>query len=139
MKLKTAVMTVCAAVSLVIFPCGMSGAEELSYDEHLSQFDFDWGVMACQSGDYQSAVKLFEQAIRKNPDFAEAYFRLGYTYGAMGKTEAAMTAYRTLKTLNSAMADKLSVMLVNLRTLGKFQMSVGKRGTATGRFSEYIE
>lgn len=139
MDRKILAMAVWAVLSLCIFAFDTVAEESASYDVHMSQLDFDWGVMACQSGDYESAVKLFEQAIRKNPAFAEAYFRLGYTHAALGDSEAAMAAYRTLKTMDVGMADKLSFMLGNMRTLGKFKMSIGKGGTATGRFSEYIE
>lgn len=128
-----------ASVFFCVFSFDAVAEEAASYDVQMAQFDYDWGVMACQSGDYESAVKLFQQAIRKNPAFAAAYMRLGYTYAAMGDSESATGIHRTLKTMDATMADQLAIMLGNLRTLGKFKMSVGKSGTATGRFSEYVE
>ena len=40
------------------------------------------------------AVAAFEQAVRLDPDLAEAHFRLGLSYEAVGKTENAESEYR---------------------------------------------
>lgn len=135
----TTSLTLWVIVFFCVFSFDALAEQAASYDVQMSQLDYDWGVMACQNGDYESAVKLFQQAIRKNPAFAAAYLRLGYTFAAMGDSESAAGVHRTLKTMDAAMADQLGIMLDNLRTLGKFKMSVGKGGTATGRFSEYVE
>jgi tetratricopeptide (TPR) repeat protein len=38
---------------------------------------FEEGIVAYQNGDYFSAIPLFEEAIRNNPEFDKAYYFLG--------------------------------------------------------------
>ena len=41
----------------------------------------------------QEAVEAFTQAIRLDPDYAEAYYKLGLAYGALGRKKEATGAY----------------------------------------------
>lgn len=40
------------------------------------------------------ALELFQQAVKLDPDFAEAHFRVGLTHDALGQQQEAETAYR---------------------------------------------
>jgi Flp pilus assembly protein TadD len=42
----------------------------------------------------EDAVAAFQEALKLNPDFAEAHFRLGLGYEALGKSEEAESEYR---------------------------------------------
>lgn len=116
----------------------VASAQSEFYDEQLSRLDYDWGVMACQDGDYESAVRLFKQAISKKPDYAEAYYRLGYAAAALDDFENARDAYLKLLELDPKRARQLELMLTNLKTMGRYRMGVGNGGTQ-GRYSEYLE
>ena len=46
-----------------------------------------------------AAIKEFQQAIEKNPSYAEAHYNLGIVYSEKGMVEDAITAYK--KTLEN--------------------------------------
>src|SRR4029077_8500997 len=51
-----------------------------------------------QQGDYETALRRFQMAIRHDPDFAPAYFGAANVYSAEGKVDEAIKYYReTLK------------------------------------------
>ena len=41
-----------------------------------------------------AALKEFQQAVEKNPNYAEAYYNLGIVYSEKGMAEDAVTAYK---------------------------------------------
>jgi YYY domain-containing protein len=53
-----------------------------------------YGVALQQAGQYEEALKQFEQTIKLNKLFNEAYFHEGETYEAMGQKDAAIAAYQ---------------------------------------------
>jgi tetratricopeptide (TPR) repeat protein len=55
----------------------------------------------CQSrGDWENAVQIYERTIQIDPNFALAYYNLGLTYRAMGRSFKAVEAYQTAIKLN---------------------------------------
>lgn len=56
------------------------------------------GLIFHEKGDYESAVKCFEEALRQNPNYSEASLNLTLTYSAMGKDEEAKKVLNTAKT-----------------------------------------
>src|SRR2546430_11096309 len=57
-----------------------------------------------QQGDYETALRRFQMAIRHDPDFAPAYFGAANVYSAEGKLDEAIKYYRDRKStrLNSS-------------------------------------
>ncbi len=51
------------------------------------------GVLFASIGDYDKAVAYFEEAVKKDPSFAPAYFLMGYTNAAAGRYDDAINAY----------------------------------------------
>lgn len=51
------------------------------------EFYYFLGHATFELGKYGDAVKMFKEALAKNPDFAEAYYDLGQTMQASGKEE----------------------------------------------------
>ena len=47
-----------------------------------------------QQGDYETALRRFQMAIRHDPDFAPAYFGAANVYSAEGKLDEAIKYYR---------------------------------------------
>lgn len=52
------------------------------------------GKLLYQDDDDSGAAQAFEQAIKLDPDLAEAHFRLGLTYEALARSDDAETAYK---------------------------------------------
>ena len=70
----------------------------------------DWierGTALVQQGRYEEAIAAFKEAIRLQPDYAQACAGLGLTYLQYGNRSAAMEQYRILKALNSELANEL--------------------------------
>ena len=55
---------------------------------------FNLGNAYYDSGKYKEAIKSFKQALRINPDDAEAHFNLGVAYGGLGKYKEAIESYK---------------------------------------------
>jgi tetratricopeptide (TPR) repeat protein len=53
---------------------------------------FDKGINSYKLGNYEESSKAFEQAIRLNPNFIEAYALLAAAYGLLGKYEESIKA-----------------------------------------------
>ncbi|HXM33576.1 MAG TPA: tetratricopeptide repeat protein, partial [Pyrinomonadaceae bacterium] len=66
------------------------------------------GLAHFKSAKLQEAVKDFKEAVRLQPDYAEAHFNLGFAYLTMKDAKGFRDEVVILRTLNPAMADKLS-------------------------------
>jgi len=51
------------------------------------------------------AGEAYQQAIRINPEYAGAWYNLGNTYSKAGQTGKVIEVYKTLKTIDPAMAE----------------------------------
>jgi tetratricopeptide (TPR) repeat protein len=60
----------------------------------------NFGSLCYQVQDYESALQLWEQCLKIDPQFALAYYNLGLTYRAMGRTFKAISAYQQTIKLN---------------------------------------
>jgi tetratricopeptide (TPR) repeat protein len=56
---------------------------------------------------YSKAIEAFKQAIRINPNDAEAHYGLGMTYYVANDISSALEEYKILKNLNPELADEL--------------------------------
>jgi tetratricopeptide (TPR) repeat protein len=56
---------------------------------------------------YIEALEAFKQAIRINPDYAEAHLNLGITYLISNDRGSALDEYKILKDIDSERANKL--------------------------------
>ena len=66
-------------------------------NRHLKHFASDavqLGWKYFQQGDYETALRRFQMAIRHDPDFAPAYFGAANVYSAEGKLDEAIKYYR---------------------------------------------
>lgn len=73
-----------------------SGASSSSAVDRLAQAKshLDQGKEFYRDDRDEKALEAFQEAIKLDPDLAEAYFRLGLTYDALGQQQEAETAYR---------------------------------------------
>jgi tetratricopeptide (TPR) repeat protein len=65
------------------------------------------GIAFAKLGRYSEAIEACKQAIRIMPDYAEAYYNLGLVYLWANDKESALETYKTLKTLDTELANKL--------------------------------
>jgi len=62
--------------------------------EKTTVYWFNLGVAYYSSGLYREALESYKQAIRIEPDFAEAHYNLGFTYKRLDKHGEAMEAFK---------------------------------------------
>lgn len=53
---------------------------------------YSQGVAQLSRDDYQRALPYFEQAVDLDPNYAEAWYQAGYSYGALGRFQDALKA-----------------------------------------------
>ena len=63
--------------------------------------DYDTGKAAADSGDYAIAIASLDKAIRADPDNADAYNMLGFSYRKLGDVEKAFENYNRALAINS--------------------------------------
>ncbi len=60
---------------------------------------------------YKETIDAFKQAIRIDPDYADAHYNLGYAYVSLNDRDFALEHYKILKNLNSELANELYNMI----------------------------
>jgi tetratricopeptide (TPR) repeat protein len=60
---------------------------------------------------YKEAIEAYKQAIRTNPDDADAHYNLGLTYAFLNDGDSALEHYEILKSLDSERANELYNMI----------------------------
>ncbi len=56
---------------------------------------------------YKDAIEAYKQAIRIDPDNADAHFSLGLAYVYLKDRDSALEQYKILESLDSELANKL--------------------------------
>jgi len=69
-------------------------------DLHSAQYYVERGHEIGLTGDYPSAIKLFDKAIRKNPKLKEAYIQRGLANESINQTDKAINDYTKLLTFD---------------------------------------
>ena len=59
------------------------------------------GLQAIKYERYETAIEKFKDAIKLNPQYADAWFYLGKTYDFLNKSEETISAYRNLEKVDS--------------------------------------
>jgi tetratricopeptide (TPR) repeat protein len=71
----------------------ITNAEDL-FDWLISSEVFYTGLLFLLSNDYHKALSYFERVIEKNPNYADAYFYIGYCKRKLGNYTEAVEAYK---------------------------------------------
>jgi tetratricopeptide (TPR) repeat protein len=67
---------------------------------------FYTGIAYHSTKKLKDAIEAYKQAIKLNPNFAEAHFNLALVYRDAGKTTEALNEYRILQQLNPNLANQ---------------------------------
>jgi tetratricopeptide (TPR) repeat protein len=70
------------------------------------------GIVYIESGQYDQAIEAYREVVRINPINSEAWNNLGVAYFFQNQHDKVREVYLTLRTLNSAMADKYAGALM---------------------------
>jgi tetratricopeptide (TPR) repeat protein len=82
------------------------------------------GVIRSLRGDFQAAIPFFEEAIRVEPDFADAHSSLGGALQDLGKLDEAITECREAIRLNPNSADCHNNLGWALQEKGRFEEAI---------------
>jgi Tfp pilus assembly protein PilF len=90
-RLALAGLVVLSLVSPIRSEAGPHSKRHL---KHFAPDAVELGWKYFQKGDYETALRRFQMAIRHDPDFAPAYFGAANVYSAEGKLDDAIKYYR---------------------------------------------
>jgi tetratricopeptide (TPR) repeat protein len=62
-------------------------------------------------GRYTEAIEAFKQAIRINPDYADAYFNLGVVYVKLGRYTEAIETFKQAIRINPDFAELITILV----------------------------
>lgn len=74
----------------------------------LTMWTYVHGNSLAEQGRIEEAIVNYTEALRINPDFAEAHFFLGLAYLMIGNRDSALEEHKILKTINPNLANTLS-------------------------------
>jgi protein O-GlcNAc transferase len=97
------------------------------------------GVIALQTGDNHTAVKLIEAAIEISPLFATYYSNLGNALQALGQFEACASAYEAAIRLRPDYAEAHYNLGIALMDLSRFDAALAAYDTAIGLKPDYAD
>jgi Ca-activated chloride channel family protein len=77
--------------------------------------------IAYEKGQFEEAIRLYQEALREDPKNAKLYFNLGNALSKAGKMEDALGAWETFRSLSETPSDKARAEYNMAHTLGKMQ------------------
>jgi len=94
---------------------------------------------ACNSiGRYQEAIEDYKQAIRINPDYAEAHYNLGVAYGELGRNQEAIDSFK--QAIRIKQAARFNIGLAEAHyNLGIIYGKLGRDQEAIESFKQAIK
>ncbi|MDD1777052.1 MAG: tetratricopeptide repeat protein [Candidatus Helarchaeota archaeon] len=60
----------------------------------IAEWFYHEGLTSLWAGDYEKALRNFENAVKKDPRYAEAYFQIGFCSGELGRHKEAIEAFK---------------------------------------------
>jgi len=76
------------------------------------------------AGDYEKALPYFAEAIKINPNSAEAYFQIGYCLAKLGRYPEAIEPYRRANLIKPDDIDTLNNLCVAYGLVGRYQEAI---------------
>ncbi|MEW6097155.1 MAG: trypsin-like peptidase domain-containing protein [bacterium] len=103
--------------------------EESTTEEEIASAEelYSTGLTFLWAEDYEKALSYFEEAVKTNPDYAEAYFQIGYCNGELDRYQEAIASYQQAIRINPDLAE------VHYN-LGVVYLLLGDRGSALDEY-----
>jgi tetratricopeptide (TPR) repeat protein len=90
------------------------------------------GVAYKYLGQYERAIEAFNQAIRLNPELADAYYNRGTAYGVLGRYQRAIEDFNQAIRLNPELANAHYNRGTAYGVLGRY-------GNAANDYNKYLQ
>ncbi|MBI5674375.1 MAG: serine protease [Nitrospirae bacterium] len=84
-----------------------AGKQAVMLKPDFADAHYNLGIAYEKSASYREAASAFQKVLKYRPDYAEAHYNLGIVYLFLNDKGAALEKYKTLKTINTKLADKL--------------------------------
>jgi tetratricopeptide (TPR) repeat protein len=81
---------------------------------------FEEGLKLQKAGNYKEASIIYEKAVRADPEYAEAWSNLGFTYRKQGYYDKAVEAYKKAIRLSPNLAEAHEYLGEAYAEMGKF-------------------
>ena len=85
---------------------------------------YSQGVAQLSRDDYARAIPYFEKAVEADPNYAEAWYQAGYSYGLLGKHAEALKASRQAAKLRSEWSAAFVNIGASSYALGQYKEAV---------------
>jgi tetratricopeptide (TPR) repeat protein len=82
------------------------------------------GVRFFQAEDYEEALTYFKRAVKKNPKYDEAYFRMGLCYGRLNRLQEATECFKRVVELKPNIAAAYFNLGSAYGKLGRYQEAI---------------
>ena len=130
--------------AIAFHQAGKLSEAEVFYKELLTVLPFyrvigNLGIIASQKGDFEEALKFYEQAIIINPNYAGAYSNRGNSFKELNRFEEALSSYDRAVELNPNYVDAYSNRGITLHNLNRFDEALKSFDQAILLNSNYAE
>jgi len=104
----------------------LSEREEVKEEERLAVAGkfYSMGRGFLLAEDYERALPFFVEAIKRNSNFAEAYFQIGYCLGKLGRYPEAIEPYRRAIRIEPDDIDTLNNLCVAYGMVGRYNEAI---------------
>ena len=94
---------------------------------------YDKGMALLAAGDYAKAADVFNQAVRANPNDANAYLKLATSYARMNKNQEAIAGYKM-----AAQIERTAVDAAAYHSWGRSYLALEKNSEAISAFKQAL-
>jgi arylsulfatase A-like enzyme/Tfp pilus assembly protein PilF len=100
---------------------------------------FNDAIIASETGSMESACRMYDEVLRKQPDFIMVYEYASYNYYKMGKIAEAIALLEKAVELNATNHSLLARLGLYYQEIGKIEESIELLGRVTQEDSQYAE
>jgi Tfp pilus assembly protein PilF len=84
---------------------------------------FERGMRYQDQYNYREAARSYEEAVKADPDYAEAHSNLGYSYRKLGQFDKAVGSYKKAIALDPKLAEAHEYLGEAYAEMGKFDLA----------------
>ena len=117
---------------LAFLPCSAQLGGKLTTQDKKAQKLYDEGLKCYDTRNNECAEDKFQKAIKRDPNFLEAYTMLGYVYTDMKKDDLAIEQLKKAITINPRFFPN------NFFTLARLEIGLGRYAEAKKNFEAYL-